>query len=312
VAKRFVSIDIGAKFIKLVEASISGSAINIVDIIEREVDPETVKSVLKDMLKEKKVESDVLISLISRKFASVRVLNMPKLKPRKLRQIIPYEMEPNLAVPIEEVSVDFLAGPSEADERGQKVLAAAIPKKVIKEHIEFFEDVGIEPGRIDLDTFALIKGIDFLLPVDKHKTLICLDVGHEKISLNILKAGAILYSRVLFKAFYHIIQEIKKKYNFDEESENQNLFHMLEAKPPLKSLTDIIDEIKLSIKIYLANPENEIIDALLITGGGIKVEGLKDYISREIEIPLLDLNYAEEKKDFLSSVFALGGAIGGY
>jgi type IV pilus assembly protein PilM len=317
VAKRFVSIDIGAKFIKLVEVSISGAIIDVVDIVEKSVNSKNVKSVLKDVVEEKKVDSDILISLISRKFAVIRTLHMPKLKTRKLRQIIPYELEPYLAVPIEEVSVDFLVDHSSADKEGQKVLVAAIPKKNIREHIELFKDTGVEPGRIDLDAFALIKGIEFLLPENENKTLICIDIGYKKTSLNILNQGSLLYSRILSKAFYHIIQEIKEKYNLDEKAiekkfKKEDINDILKASPPLESMRDIINDIKLSLKIYLANPRNKVIDALLITGGAVRVTGLTDYISKHIEIPLLDINHIEEKKDLLSAVFALGGAVGGH
>lgn len=99
-------------------------------------------------------EADCAISLPADWFF-LRTLTVPFSSPKKIRLVLPYELEPDLPLPAEALAFSFAPiGP--AAEAGQtRILAAAIEKRRLEAVTAAFSSVGLEPSRLTLSGYAL-------------------------------------------------------------------------------------------------------------------------------------------------------------
>jgi type II secretory pathway component PulL len=92
---------------------------------------------------------------------SLRELNFPFSDKNKIKDTISYELEGILFGNISDYSIDYLI--KESSESGSSVLAACIEKTKLREIIELFSSVGLEPTAItSLDLRSYSKNIEML------------------------------------------------------------------------------------------------------------------------------------------------------
>ena len=90
---------------------------------------------------------------ISSQYCVVRTLTVPFKGARRVAAAVRFELEPYLAFPIEELSVDHTIV---AEINGQtEVLATGVRRAVLEEQLRIIKEAGIEPESIDIDATAL-------------------------------------------------------------------------------------------------------------------------------------------------------------
>jgi Tfp pilus assembly PilM family ATPase len=107
---------------------------------------------------------------------SFRPLQIPIADKRKIRKILPFEVEPLLPMSLEDVFVDCIVNPQE---KGARVIAAAAPRSMVIERIgaiaahagsEGILDCGPVPVAAALLAAGLLKGGEVLLDIGTEKT----------------------------------------------------------------------------------------------------------------------------------------------
>jgi general secretion pathway protein L len=88
------------------------------------------------------VAPDAVSASLPSAWVSFRNLDAPFKNSRKIRKILPYELEPMLAMPIGEAAVDFIAAPGEGK---SQITAAAIERSVLETFFTVLSDTGFEP-----------------------------------------------------------------------------------------------------------------------------------------------------------------------
>jgi general secretion pathway protein L len=116
-----------------------------------------------------------------------RFLQVPFKEDNKIRQVLPFELEPTLPIAVENLKIDFkksVAGDQTA------VLAVAIDKSVLQGYMDALADANIRPQLIVPAGFALITHITDIEESPAAKALF-LDVGAEQTALFALRSGNI-------------------------------------------------------------------------------------------------------------------------
>lgn len=107
----------------------------------------------------------------------LRRLSFPFTSQQKIRQVLPFELESDLPMPIADLQYDILRTEVDANKQ-QHVLAAAIPAGNMTALLAAFQDVGLDP---DVLTFtacglgAYVDAADGQLP----RSLVAVDVGRH-------------------------------------------------------------------------------------------------------------------------------------
>ena len=128
-------------------------------------------------------DADCAVSIPAVLF-SCRNAQVPFPNPKKIRMVLPFEIEPSLPFSVEEVAIDFsVLGPGSTP--GQtEVLAAAVDKNRLASVLEALSAVHIDPQRLTL------SGLSIALWIGRNPeaagAALCLDVGDTFGSLQIV------------------------------------------------------------------------------------------------------------------------------
>jgi general secretion pathway protein L len=133
-------------------------------------------------------DADVAVSIPATLF-SCRNAQIPFSNPKKIRMVLPFEIESSLPFPAEDLAFDFsVLGPG-AEAGRTEVLAAAIDKNRLAFFLEALSAVQIDPERLTLS--GLSRALWAGKKADPGSSALCLDVGDTFGSLHIVDGGRI-------------------------------------------------------------------------------------------------------------------------
>jgi general secretion pathway protein L len=127
--------------------------------------------------------TDCVVSLPAVLF-SCRNLQVPFSSPKKIRMMLPFEIEPSLPFPAEQLAIDFSVVGTGTTPDQTEVLAAAIDKDRLTSVLEALSAVAIDPERVTLSGFSAALWIGRIS--ETHGTTLCLDIGDTFGSLQIV------------------------------------------------------------------------------------------------------------------------------
>ncbi|MBW1667361.1 MAG: PilN domain-containing protein [Deltaproteobacteria bacterium] len=107
--------------------------------------------------------------------AFYRNLHVPFHDPKKIRQVLPFEIETMVPFPIEDLLVDFTVFDRA---EGSGLLAASIRKALVSEYLGLLQTYGIDPERVDIHCVPTLCSV--LKHEDTPSDGLLLDVGIKK------------------------------------------------------------------------------------------------------------------------------------
>jgi len=136
--------------------------------------------------------TDCVVSLPA-VFFSCRNVQIPFPNPKKIRMVLPFEIEPSLPFPAEELVIDFsVVGPGTMP--GQtEVLAAAIDKGRLAAVLDALAAVNIDPERVTLSGFSAALWISRMSETEG--PILCLDIGDAFGSLQVVDGSRVRLMR---------------------------------------------------------------------------------------------------------------------
>ena len=124
--------------------------------------------------------------------ASFRHIRLPFHDEKKIRQILPYELEPQLPWAVEELVIDYYwTGPSRNG--GSALIAAAVKKTTIESLLAVLAPFGIDPVTITAGGFA--AALCLTDTIDRQANWVLADVDGVDLSIFFAKAGALQLAR---------------------------------------------------------------------------------------------------------------------
>ncbi|MCF8030430.1 MAG: pilus assembly protein PilM [Desulfohalobiaceae bacterium] len=116
--------------------------------------PEEIARFAAASVREAGLAGDRVVLCLGAERSYVRRIAFPFSSREKIEQALPFEMEPSLPLPKEELLFDF-SYMVRSSSGGCKVLGAAMPKTEVGQWIRPLQEQGLDPARIDLDLSPL-------------------------------------------------------------------------------------------------------------------------------------------------------------
>ena len=154
--------------------------------------PEGLTDELKDLFQKEDFYSSTLITSVASSDALIRYIPVTIGNRKKLSKIIKYQAEPYLPQSIEEMIVDFLA-----DGKDEALLAVAVEKAIVSEHLKELSKAGLEPEVVSLEDTALYSLYSFQHPENNDRATCILHLGEKKNSVLIVYKNMLDFIRVL-------------------------------------------------------------------------------------------------------------------
>jgi general secretion pathway protein L len=232
---------------------------------------------------------------------SVRLLELPFSDPRKIDQVIGYELEGQIVTAIEDVVFDHLVIGQRAE--GATVLAAAAKRDDLAGLLAAADARNIHPRSL----YAASVIYRTLLPVPTEgpeplppPCYAVLDFGHTRTNVCIVRGGETIYARTLRRGGQHLTAAIAQAFHAEtdraEQAKRGEARLLAAGEPPPSPLVGKLDavlrealapsvrELNQTLASFRGSTRSEV-DALLVVGGGGQLAGLLPFLEAELGLP---------------------------
>jgi len=292
--EKILGIDIGSSRIKVVQVSRGLRASQMTGYgsarLPADADPQQVATTLAGLISEQNLESDRYLVALSTNETFLRRLSFPFSAPRKIAQVIGFEMEPGLPLPLDAVQVDFVKTDPRPDGT-HGVLAGAFPKGVLDPLLSALQEVGIQPEVVDLDGSGLFFVAGQLKQQLPEKFAI-LDIGQRKTNLFYQNRGKDMYLRSLNIGCGQMSRNIAEILGISVDEAVEKVFSIGlggEETSALQSaliseVESLAREIELSLMAAKAQDRELWPELMLLSGGGSLIKGLPEALEKALGI----------------------------
>ncbi len=319
--KKFLGIDIGTSFVRIVELSRKGQAYklenyggsdtssfkrrsfrvfqkNILSLSNKEI-AKSIQVISKEAGIQAK-EVNFSIPDFCSFFTSIK---LPAMAKDEISQAVQYEIRPYIPLPLDEVTLDWSIIEGEPSGTALKVLVVAIPNDIVNQYREIARLADLNLRILESEVFALTRAL--IKPShqkfgkggenEKEKKVIGLiDIGARSTTCSVVEQGVLKISHSFNTAGNQLTEIIARSLNIDyNEAEEIKKKHGLiinddleESKNIRKILIPLIDSILEEIKKAFRNfylKEGKEVEKIILAGGLVLMPGLKEYFSTELK-----------------------------
>jgi len=210
-----------------------------------------------------------------------------------------------LPIPLDEAVLDYrVLGEREAEggQRLRRVLLVVAHKELVERYVEACRLAGVTLSGIDLEAFALLRAV--APPADREASaLVAVSIGHDRTTLAVSDGRVCEFSRVLEWGGAELntvlaealemseaeVEPIKRSLSLDGGDAPEGLTpEQAEAAVDVlhRGVESLVRELVSSLTYYQSQPGSHAIGEIVLTGGGAKLAGLPDELSRQIGVPV--------------------------
>lgn len=283
------------------------------------IDASLMGLVLRQLLKDNHISATSAHVGVSGGSVVVRPVRIPKMTEAALRKSIKLEAGRYVPSSADDSYVEFeILG--DADDAQMDILVVAASKEMVETRMQACEQAGLEVESVDVEAFAIYRSIVEADPSRdwSEKTIAVIDIGATTTNVSVVPNGVFAMSRTIPNGGQMLTDALKNYFKLSEEDAESGKaqldFRELtndlvpRENPPLRVLQphvdDLIREIRRSLNYYQSQQQDAnkgAVDALLLTGGGVKLQGLTEYVGHKLGIETLSLDVHENPRFLHSS-----------
>lgn len=247
-----------------------------------------LKQGLKELLRNLKfgkLNSKKVSSAVPESKSYIRIFNLPPdLAEKETLEYIKSQARENFPHSLDDLYFDFQI------QRG-KVLLAASPKRIVDDYLEIFQDCGLEPLALEIESLSLGRAL--VLEGEKGNILIA-DLGARITNFSLFSEGGLKFSFSLPRAGDNFTQalsekqglplalaeEVKKESGLDSQRQEGRTFLVLQ-----KELQPIVREAQ-KVLAYFQEKTGEAVKKIILAGGSSVLPGLSEYLADNLGLPV--------------------------
>ncbi len=305
--KSVAGLDVGSSSVKIVELDGKMSNLNLVSLGFENLPDETVvdgqimelnavAEVIQSVSSDHKIKANQVVTGVSGHSVIIKNIVLPPMSREELEESIDWHAEEHIPYDLSDVSLDYhITG--ENDESTQVMIAACKRERLdnIKQAIQLS---GKQPVVIDVDTFALQNCYEVNYQPDDSQVVTLLNIGASTMNVNIVKGRQSLFTRDITvggSQFTDILQRSLSLSFQQAEAVKRGVADAMDGveeksiEPLMDNVTDMVAmEIQKTFDFYRAtNDDVDInVEKILISGGGSKLSGLSEDLSKKLELPV--------------------------
>jgi type IV pilus assembly protein PilM len=304
--KNLVGLDIGSSSVKAVELSKKGSALQLLNMGFENLQTDTivdgqimelnnVSNVISNIFTEHQIKTPRVAAGVSGHSVIVKNIVLPAMSQEELQESFSWHAEEHIPFDIADVNLDYELT-SKSSESLHVLMAACKSDKIanVKQAIQL---AGKQPVIIDVDAFALQNCYEVNYQPKAGEIVALLNIGAATMNINILNGTRSVFARDASVGGSQYTSLLQKELGLSfEQAEGVKrgmpLPDGIEARPIqpiIETVSDILAlEVKKTIDFYRATAAegDTTIQKILLAGGGSKLPGLAEFLSRRFEIPV--------------------------
>ena len=233
--------------------------------------------------------TDRLVTAIPCQDLFVRTLSFPFKDVNKLEQVVPFEVENLVPMPLEDLAIGSLVLPPGRtidggirESKGSEVLVTAAPKDKVAEHLRFLAQADVEPSAVNVDAMALYSVTQFLKEegADVPNDLAIIDVGASKTTLCLIHEGRPMVLRTILWGGNHVTRAMAMRQACSfAEAERQKRTIAVDQVGGL--LEPLLREVRVTLQAYEGTERGRLTHCW-VSGGGSKLREVGGFVARQL------------------------------
>ena len=305
--KTVAGLDVGSSSIKMVELDGKMNSLNLVGLGFENLPDDTivdgqimelnvVSDVINSICNNHQITTNFVVAGVSGHSVIIKNIVLPAMSQEELEESIDWHAEEHIPYDLADVNLDYQVTAENADSKS--VLIAACKRERIDNIKQAIQLAGKTPVVIDVDTFALQNCYEVNYQPDASQVVTLLNIGASTMNVNIVQGTRSLFTRDITvggSQFTDVLQRNLGLSFQQAEAVKRGVMEGSEGveekaiEPLINDVTEIVAmEIQKTFDFYRATTEdNEIVmQKILISGGGSKLAGLAEELSRRLELPV--------------------------
>jgi len=254
-----------------------------------------VSNAISSIFNEHKIKTTKVAAGVNGHSVIVKNIVLPQMTEDELQESFAWHAEEHIPFDISDVNLDYHVM-NRSDDAINVLLAACKRDKVanLKQAIQL---AGKQPSIVDVDAFALQNCYELNYDPQPGHVVALLNIGASTTNINILNGvrsvftrdatfGGNQYTSLLQKELgltFDQAEAVKRGMPMPEGIEQRDI------SPILDTVSDILAlEIQKTMDFYRATVEEgeSTVEKILVSGGGSKLKGLVEFLSRRFEVPV--------------------------
>jgi type II secretion system protein L len=197
-SRKIFGIDISQQTVTavVVQTRIKGNSLedytSIPISVENDFDNEVGRA-LETITDQMDISGAVCVAALPVAFVSFRNLTVPFREKKKIRQILPFELETTLPYAPEDIVADFSMPDLKDGRDHSSILAAAVEKERLESFLNILKTYSIEPDVVTVSGFAVSQCLNRFTEEDDAQLLLNIDPNRTTMTLNV--AGQVMVVR---------------------------------------------------------------------------------------------------------------------
>lgn len=305
--KSVAGLDVGSSSIKIVELdgkmnnlSLTGlgfenlPADTVVDGQIMELN--TVSEVIKNICSNHQIEAGQVITGVSGHSVIIKNIVLPPMSREELEESIDWHAEEHIPYDLSDVSLDYQVTVENSE--ATQVLIAAVKRERIDNIKQAIQLSGRQPVVIDVDTFALQNCYEVNYQPDDSQVVTLLNIGASTMNVNLVQGTRSLFTRDITIGGSQFTDVLQRNLGLSFQQAEAVKRGVVDAsveveekaiEPLINDVTEMVAmEIQKTFDFYRATTEDTevVVQKILISGGGSKLSGLAEELSRRLELPV--------------------------
>jgi type IV pilus assembly protein PilM len=311
-SKGLVGLDIGSSAVKAVELKAGGRGGDEFQLINIGVEPLPPEAIVDGAIMDagaaidavqrlftaNKIKTSDVATSVSGNAVIVKKISLPHMSQEELAESIHWEAEQYIPFDIQDVQLDYEVLDSGGAGGNMDVLLVAVKKDKINDYTSVITQAGKIPQIVDVDVFALQNCYEVNYGPEPGRVVALLNVGAAMMNLNIIKGSVSIFNRDIAHGGNSFTDAIQKELNlsFDEAERVKRGEHVEGAAPEnlhpiLHHVSEsVAAELQKTFDFFRATTSEDRIDRLFLSGGGCKVQGLRDLLADRFDSSVDFLN----------------------
>jgi type IV pilus assembly protein PilM len=311
-----VGLDIGSANIKAVQIEPQRFGYRVVRAAQQATPPRSVRdgiitdksavaAAIQELFKAARINATGAVLAVSGPSVMVRQVQMPRMTEAALAKTIRFEVGKYITSNIEETALAYeVLGASPSDPTQDEMMLVSAPREAVDGRVALLEMLGLDAVSIDIEAFALLRGVFEIEPNSITDGLqVLVDIGASHTEVTIMNNGVFGLTRSIplaGNAFTEAIQsQLRGDFTSAEEKKKEiDLATLInggvtpndaEALRSLQgSVDEVLREVRRSINYYQSQlPEGMgaiNVTEIILTGGSALMEGLAPYMNARLGI----------------------------
>lgn len=237
-----------------------------------------------------KITTKYVVASVPEAKSFVRILQLPKMNEAELEGAIPWELEQDIPVPVDQVYLDWQIINEGIDKTD--ILVMATPKDYVDILISSLKLAGLKPAALELESQATARSL--VSADDANSAVLILDIASLQTSFIIVEKGILQYTSSIPVGGSALTESIARNLSVqttDAEKMKRELGLVADSKQGnirqamLPILDNIVDEIKNVARFHEEHSVTKLpISKVILAGGGSRLLGITDYISARLNL----------------------------